>query len=711
MNISNKRTYRAIKPNLVSTATMSIALVAVLTLTTLVWGNTGGKVMDVGAIMPDNRTNSSQDTVDLVYSNPKPFELNVLLPKLFGHERKKIEATSIQGPLKIGIHREVPYNRSGDLSSKLSWKKDGGGVVAYVRAHSPDAKSIRFSGHLKLPADSTVTFYETDPSGKINVIDSFTSTKKGFDNEVYWSPHAFGDSIGIEIRLPRPNLKQNVKLELLTIAHRFRTSSVTVINALECSNHEEIQCAIDNEEMGEGNARAALRIIYESDGSSYTCSGTLMNVSADGADVYIPYVITAAHCISTEEEASSLVAWWNYQSESCSGGATSADFSLTYGGADLLVTVDSYDQSLLRLREDPPGGAAFSGWWATDVETGVTGTGAHHPDGAHKKFFSSTTQGNVNVNICDEDDNCTLLVDSIKVRMDNGTSEGGSSGAGLRIYNQDVNDTLFVGVLSGSDQECENSVVYFAEFRHFYDFITTWFDPITSPPESDDDHGDSTATATLIRLISTTEGEIEDAGDVDFFEVVVDRRGTIQVFTSGSLDTVGQLTSDELSVDITDDDSGDSLNFLLTSDVEPGTYYIRVEGYDDSTGNYTLHVEFDENDDHGDTRLSATTVSSSARAWKFSTVGNLEISTDIDVFELSLWYASTITIYTEGDTDTSGLLTDYSGFDLFENDDTDEDNTNFTLSGSVVEGTYFLFVDGSVSEKSEYKLLIDITAE
>ena len=688
-----------------------IVLITSLAYGTAPIGAAEGKIMDVGAIMPDSGRYKSQGPVHLAFANPKPFELRITLPTLLDHERKKIDATSLQGPQKFGIHREVPFTLSGELNSKLIWKTDGDGVVAYVRVRSPDAVSVRFSGQVELPADAIVTFYGIDPNGKLDVVDRVTAPKKGFKEDLYWSPHAIGDSIGIEIRLPRSNMKHEVKLKLLTIAHRFRVPTTSVLNALECSNHEEIQCAIDNGEISDSNARATMRLTFESDGSSYTCSGTLMNVSGDGEDVYIPYVITAAHCISTEEEASSVIAWWNYQSASCSGGATSADFGFTFGGADLLVMVESYDHSLILLREDPPSGASFSGWWATDVELDITGSGAHHPDGDHKKFFSGTTQGNYNINICDEDDNCTLLLDSIEVQMDNGTSEGGSSGAGLRVYNQDENETLLVGVLSASDGECENSLVYFAEFQHFYDFITPWFDPAPSSPIDSDDHGDSKDTATLVQLVSTTEGEIDDSDDVDYFEVIVDRRGTIQVYTSGSLDTVGQLTSDELGVDITDDDSGDSFNFLLSSDVEPGTYYIRVEGYDGSTGDYTLHVEFEENDDHGDTWFTATTVSSSARAWKYSTIGKLEISTDIDAFEITLSSPATITIYTEGDTDTSGLLTDYSGFDLFENDDSDENNSNFSVSGNVDVGTYFLFVEGSVSDQSEYELVIDITQE
>ena len=674
---------------------------------------TGTKIMDVGAVMPDRGTNSVQQNVDLVFANPTPFEYKVTLQNLSTRERRAIATPATHGPQKVGIHRDVPYLHLGDLSNRLSWKKDGDGAVAYVRVRSPQADSIRFSTRLKLPADTIVNFYGRDLNGKNDVIYSLTAPRKGFDEELYWSPQASGDWIGIEIRLPKENLKQDVELELITVAHRFQAPNLVVPNALECTNHEDVQCAIDDGAISEDSARTTLRLTFESGGSSYTCSGTLMNVSGDGEDVYIPYIITAAHCISTVDEASSVTAWWNYQAASCSGSATSSDFALSFGGADLLVAVESYDQSLIRLRADPPSGASFSGWWVTDVETNTTGSGSHHPDGGHKKYFSGTTQRNVNVNICDEDDNCSLLLDAIEVRMDNGTSEGGSSGAALRIYNQDANDTLFVGVLSASDDECENSDVYFGEFRHFYDYIVTWFDPAPPPPPpvSSDDHGDSPETATEIELVSTTEGEIEDSDDVDYFEVVVDRRGTIEVYTSGSLDTTGQLTSEELGVDISDDDSGDSFNFSLSADVEPGIYYIRVEGYSSFTGSYTLHVEFEENDDHGDTRYTATTVSSSARAWQYSTVGHLEISTDIDVFEITLWANATITIHTEGNTDTSGRLTDYSGFDLFENDDTDEDNSNFTLSGDVEVGTYFLFLEGSVSEKSEYKLIIDISKD
>ena len=40
-----------------------------------------------------------------------------------------------------------------------------------------------------------------------------------------------------------------------------------------------------------------------------------------------------------------------------------------------------------------------------------------------------------------------------------------------------------------------------------------------------------------------------------------------------------------------DDDSGESLNFLIGATLEPGTSYVRVGMFGGDTGGYTLHVE------------------------------------------------------------------------------------------------------------------------
>ena len=65
-----------------------------------------------------------------------------------------------------------------------------------------------------------------------------------------------------------------------------------------------------------------------------------------------------------------------------------------------------------------------------------------------------------------------------------------------------------------------------------------------------------------------------------------------QYITTGSTDTYGYL-KDSACGDIQSNDDGAEQNFLLSADVQPGTYYVAVRGYwPSNTGAYTLHVDF-----------------------------------------------------------------------------------------------------------------------
>ncbi len=109
-----------------------------------------------------------------------------------------------------------------------------------------------------------------------------------------------------------------------------------------------------------------------------------------------------------------------------------------------------------------------------------------------------------------------------------------------------------------------------------------------------DDHGDDRTSATRVDLESDTQGNLS-GGDVDYFRVNVDAAGMLEVYTSGDVDTVGELQDSTGSPIDDNDDGGVSLNFRIAADVSAGVYYVRVSGYSSRTaGDYTLHVRFDE---------------------------------------------------------------------------------------------------------------------
>ena len=107
----------------------------------------------------------------------------------------------------------------------------------------------------------------------------------------------------------------------------------------------------------------------------------------------------------------------------------------------------------------------------------------------------------------------------------------------------------------------------------------------------DDDHGDSAADATAVAIPSTTQGNLEEAGDRDYFRLEVAQSMTLTVQTTGTTDTVGSLfDANGVSLD-SNDDGGNGTNFLIVRQAASGTYYVEVRGYSTRTGPYTLSVQ------------------------------------------------------------------------------------------------------------------------
>ena len=217
--------------------------------------------------------------------------------------------------------------------------------------------------------------------------------------------------------------------------------------------------------------------------------------------------------------------------------------------------------------------------------------------------------------------------------------------------------------------------------------------------DSFDDHGDSRSDATRIDVPSDTSGRLT-AGDTDYFRISVSDSGTLEVYTSGSVDTVGQLEDSGGSRLTGNDDGGSGGNFRIERDVSGGTYYIRVRGIANSaTGNYRLHVRFEEDsfDDHGDSQSDATRIDVPS-----DTSGRLTAG-DTDYFRISVSDSGTLEVYTSGSVDTVGQLEDSGGSRLARNDD--GSGRNFRIERDVSSGTYYIRVTGySSSTAGNYRL-------
>ena len=202
---------------------------------------------------------------------------------------------------------------------------------------------------------------------------------------------------------------------------------------------------------------------------------------------------------------------------------------------------------------------------------------------------------------------------------------------------------------------------------------------------------------TAVTLGSMTEGMLA-AGGSDYFRFTLTSAQPLAIYTSGRTNTTGRLYDDRGVLLASDSLSGAGLNFEIVRQLDPGTYFIRVNGADTSiAGDYTLHVE----------AVSATTV----------TLGSMTGSTlpagGSDYFQFTLTSAQPLTIYTSGTTNTFGRLYD-SNLVVLAADNDSGANSNFQIDRRFTPGTYFIRVTAAdIRNVGDYTLhveVFDITA-
>ena len=531
--------------------------------------------------LPESDATSAADRGLKFDYSVTPTSLHVVLPRADTADRQSTARTSKNGPLKIGFERDMPSEFQGDLTAQLDWiPLEDGSFVGAMSVTSPDASAMRVGILAEPVAGAEIRFfgkYADQLFPKITQTDFF----KGREPEVLWSTVVEGDTIGIEITLPSRKALSIYSIRIAKIAHIWRPIE-TLQHApkeLACSTHIDIQCRARNI-RNRGNSpllNAVGRIVYQRGGSSYVCSGTLVN---DRNRTH-RYFLTARHCVSTASVAGSVTAAWFFQRRACGSSELDRRYTTTSGGTDLLATSAAQDATLLRFRSRLPAGLTLSGWHTATINHPVRVHGIHHPDGGVKKWVAGRTRRNVT---------SQGVENAIEVYWEEGTTEGGSSGSGM-FDRQRFPDDRLVGLLSHGTPTCEGTIDKYGSFRRFFPQVRRWLWPAD---DDTDDHGNTRTTATVVRAPSSTRGNIELNGDKDYFRVNLSQAGRLQVRTTGSTDTYGTLFRGSTVV-ARNDDGGAGTNFQITvPQAQRGVYYIEVRGYQTRTGPYTLWVEFSD---------------------------------------------------------------------------------------------------------------------
>jgi hypothetical protein len=259
-----------------------------------------------------------------------------------------------------------------------------------------------------------------------------------------------------------------------------------VINSLEeegkinVAKRNQAECVDINcieGQLWQKEKRSVIKLLVYNNADPKLCTCTLLNNTAkDGK----PYVLTAQHCISNQDEADQSVFIFNFESLGCDGAIGSDTIELR--GAKLLVSSYEHDYALLELYTSPPStyNPYYSGWdFSDDYLNNVTSI--HHPWGTPKKI--SRFYGTILTS--DFDDNTSRAKKgfwNIKL-WDRGTTDYGSSGGPL--FNS---RHLLIGTLTGGSADCNYPYNdYFSRFSSQWNDLANsdnslrkWLDPIGS---------------------------------------------------------------------------------------------------------------------------------------------------------------------------------------------------------------------------------------
>lgn len=344
-----------------------------------------------------------------VYGEP-PLRANALsevaaatLEPMSEDDLATLRQRNVAGPLRSnGLVRELATSiavSSGSVTTAGIHQ----GWAGSVSVSAAQALRLRLTD-VSIPPEATLWVYSRD------------SEPVGFDSSlseagILWTPSVEGDRIFLEISAPAGS------------DFRFVVSAVADLRELKPGVATPAPCLRDvacdsTQSVRDLGSAVALYQFVKSDGS-YICSGGLMNDRPEGIP---PYFLTAHHCLSTQSQAATVEAFWDYVSSSCGAAPPSRYSRPRTNGASIMVTSADTDVTLLRL-SSVPGERWYLGWDPNPVTAGTQLYRVSHPDGEPKRVSVTSVEQTAGT--------CSTLprpryIYSSKI---SGDTQGGSSGA------------------------------------------------------------------------------------------------------------------------------------------------------------------------------------------------------------------------------------------------------------------------------------------
>lgn len=333
-----------------------------------------------------------------------------------------------------------------------TWEYTQEGLAIWrLRIHSPGAQSLNLGfTEYSMPEGGKLFLYNPD---KKHVMGPFTPS----DNEVHdqlWTPVLPGDELVLELQLP-PARSNELRLRLQYINHDFLGFGNPEAVASGSCNLDVICGAMNGWDMVDDYRDIIQSVAVIGINGNTFCTGFLINNANQDCT---PYFMTAFHCGVNQNNAASLVAYWNYQNSFCRqpntpqsgqpGNGVLNDFNTgsfwRAGWSPSDFTLVEFDEPVSATAE-----AFFAGWSAADVPPSSS-IAVHHPNTEEKRISFEEAPSIFTTYLND-----SPVPNYTHVRVadwDVGTTEGGSSGSPLFNQNKHV-----VGQLHGGFASCSSA--------------------------------------------------------------------------------------------------------------------------------------------------------------------------------------------------------------------------------------------------------------
>jgi hypothetical protein len=403
---------------------------------------------------------------------------------------KKFESFDVEQLMKEDKNNEgkdVPFRfgKGFDVDLNFSdgtWVDVDNGRLWSMEFESKGAYSINFVfENFYLPDGAKVYISNSDGTMLYGPVTSAQNSKNGF----FLTDLIPGNNVTLYLFEPTEKTNQS-KISIKKVVHAYKNlfseKNGTLGTSKSCNN--DVVCF-----PSWSTESDAVALVLVSNGTEL-CTGSLLTTTDLS---FKSYFLSAFHCIDlsdprgvlTENEIAYAENWmFKFQYKKTTCGGNSATTGITYNGAQFRAAWNNTDFALLELNSNLKDNNQIA-WlgWDRSGNYPTSATSIHHPRGDVMKIsFANSNLTPNGFQISWTHDLVSQTNTHWIARLDNGTSEGGSSGAPIFDQNKRV-----VGQLHGGDTTCAPVTMYYGQFDKSWvgggtatTRLSNWLDPTNS---------------------------------------------------------------------------------------------------------------------------------------------------------------------------------------------------------------------------------------